>query len=130
MTKLTRNIEIKKKFSNPDKLELLKQIAEHDEAINEKQMELSDLQDKAKAIKEYIGTKHEEISSLCSKYRLGYESTWTECVATYNDGIATFTDEKTGEIVEQRPMTEAEQLQLSENRVDAEDIIRAASKAE
>lgn len=129
MTKLTRNIEIKKKYSNADKLELLKQIAEHDEAINEKQMELSDLQDKAKAIKEYIATKHEEISSLCSKYRLGYESTWTECSVVYEKGEAIFTDAN-GEIVEQRPMTEAEQLQLTENRVDAEDVIRAASKAE
>jgi len=91
---------------------------------------LADLKEKSKAVSGEIGEQESLISSILSKYHNGFEVKNVECKATYLDGEVTFTDALTGEIVEQRAMTEEEQLQLSEGRIDAEDIIRQASKEE
>lgn len=127
---LTKNVEIKKKFTPTDKLEILDQISEIDKSISEKQFALANLQEQVKELKEGIAGLFGNIGDLCKKYQLGYESKWTECVVTYADGLATFTDAKTGEVVDQREITEEEQLSLSSNRIDAENIIRQASKEE
>ena len=41
-----------------------------------------------------------------------------------------YVDKETGEILEERSMTQDEQLRLSDVRIDAEDIIRQARKEE
>ncbi len=124
MEKLTRNIEVKKQFTDEQKIEILKQISDADALIAGKNLDLVTLKEQTAAIKESIEQQYDIMSTLCANYRRGYVSRIVECEARYIDGEATFTDIKTGEIVEQRPITEAEQLQLNGNRVDAEDIIR------
>lgn len=126
---ITKNVEIKRKYTDADKLALLEQITEADKVVKAKQYELAGLQDSVKSLKEAIAGQYEIISDLCDKYRLGYESKWTECSVTYADGIATFVD-KNGVIVEQREISEEEQLQLNSGFTDAENIIRQASKEE
>jgi hypothetical protein len=51
-----------------------------------------------------------------------------QCRVTYDKNVAIFTDKETGEIVEKREMTEEEQLKLTSEWRDAEEVIRADSE--
>jgi coenzyme F420-reducing hydrogenase alpha subunit len=120
MTKLTRNIEIKTPLTNEQKEEMLKKISEARQIIEDETEALKEHRDD---VKTKVETQDDIISQCISTYRKGYTSKVMECSATYILGEATFTD-KDGVIVEQRPMTDSEQMMLSENRIDAESIIR------
>jgi hypothetical protein len=126
MEKLTRNIEIKTALTNEQKDDLLKQISEARLIIEDETEALKQHKDD---VKDKCETQDDIISTCIATWRKGYTSKVIECSATYILGEATFTD-KDGVIVEQRPMNESEQMMLSENRIDAEDIIRNSNDEE
>jgi hypothetical protein len=124
---LTQRIEIKKPLTADEKDDLLKKISDAREVIEDETDRLKIHKDDSKEI---CDTQNDIITNCIDVYRKGYTSKLAECSVKYNDGEATFTDMATGEIVEQRPMTEAEQLRLTSNFIDAEKIIRDSTKNE
>lgn len=125
MNKMTVNIQVKRPISDEEKSTILNEIVVADETITKLTIEL----------KEYTTTKKEDIeqqrdiiSRCCKLARDGYEEVTHECSAVYFDGKAKFTDIHSGEVVEERQITEQEQLNLNEHVVDAEQIIRQSEE--
>ena len=129
---LTHTVWVKVPFGDEKKLEVAKQMADTEAQMFAKSEEL-DLE--ANAFKETKKRLEGEISAIqlrlhdhAVQFRQGYEDVKHECIAAYHDNMVKFTDKDTGEVVEERPMTEAEQLRLSGKMVDAEQVIRQASE--
>lgn len=116
-------IEVKKPYISEQLLEFGKNMADAINTINERRVELKNYSDE---IKGQIAVQEDILADNASKIHKGYEMSSVQCVVTYSeDGkSATFTDKETGEIVEQRDLTEEEQLRLSSQWKDAEQIIR------
>lgn len=121
MSKMTINIQAKRKVTEKEKSGLLAEIVNADEIITNLSIEL----------KEYTSDKKEAIEQqrliigrCCKLARDGFEEETHECEASYINGMAKFTDIHSGEVIEERPMTEQEQLTLNEHSIDAEQIIR------
>jgi hypothetical protein len=129
---LTQTIWIKKQYTDEQKLTLGNLMAEAVKMIIGKEAELEALKEEYKEagdkIKDTISGFHSDLRDAALKLRNGYEEVQRECVISYEGNIIKFADKDTGEIVEEREMTEAEQMRLSGNMVDAEDIIRQARK--
>lgn len=121
---LTQRIEVKTPLTADEKDDLLKQISDARQIIEE---QTEDLKIHRETVKDTCDTQDDIISKCVGIYRKGYNSKIVECEVRYSDGNATFTDIITGEIVEQRPMTETEQLRLTSKFIDAENIIREDS---
>ena len=124
---LTQRIEVKKPLTADEKDELLKQISDAREMIEE---QTEDLKIHRESVKDICDAQDDIISKCVELYRKGYNSKMVECEVKYSDGETTFFDVNSGEIVEQRPMTETEQLRLTSKFVDAENIIREDSDNE
>jgi hypothetical protein len=123
MTKapMTTNIQAKRPISDKEKQELLAKIVESDKIITDLTIELKDYTaDK----KEAIESERTNISRCCQLARDGFEMMTHECTVDYANNITKFTDIHTGEIVEEHPTTEEEQLRLNGKWVDAETVIR------
>lgn len=130
MKQLTTNIEVKTSLNPEKKDSLLKQISDAYKIIGENNLSLMAHKEAMTLLKEANEKESEKVASIIAIYDKGYESKMVECVAKYEKGEATFTDVHTGEVVEQRAITEEEQLRLSGKSIDAEQIIRQASKEE
>jgi hypothetical protein len=130
MRNITKTIQIKVPFTDAQIKELLQQISDADVVISEKNDELADLKEQEKALKEQIEGQHDIMSQLCAQYRLGSTLRNVECNVSYDKGIAKYTDVETGEVVDEHPITESEQLFLNEGKIirDAEDLIREDTK--
>jgi len=126
---LLRSVEVKHKYTKDELLSLFKEVSDIDLEICKKNLDKAELQESIALIKKEIDDMHELQAKIYAKYRSGYDVQMVECSATYSGNEVTFTDIN-GEIIEQREMTESEQLQLSRNAVDAESIIRQSSKEE
>jgi hypothetical protein len=124
---LTQRIEIKKPLTADEKDNLLKKISDARSII---ETETDELKIHRESVKDTCDAQDDIITNCVEVYRKGYNSKLAECSVKYKDNEATFTDMATGEIVDQRPMTEAEQLRLTSNFIDAEKIIRADSDKE
>lgn len=126
MKELLKNIELKRKFNDAEKIELGKKIAEAD-------LEMGKIEEEKKEYnalaKENLEIQAGIISDCCTKLRLGYELKMVEVTAKYDGKEVTFID-KNGVIVEQRTMTNEEQLLLNPHMRDVEDFIRAVNKQE
>lgn len=130
MEKIYQSVPIKKKITNEERLILLGQIVEANKIVKVQVELLEDYKEKIKGINKIIDEQHGIMSQCATDSEQDFVIKNIECYVTYHKGIATFTNTKTGEVEEERPITEEEQLALSENRVDAESIIRQASKEE
>ena len=120
-TPMTTNIQVKRPISSKEKNELLTKIVESDAIITDLVQELKDYTaDK----KEAIESERTNISRCCQLARDGFEMMTHECTVDYANNITKFTDIHTGEIVEEHPTTEEEQLRLNGKWVDAETVIR------
>ena len=127
MENLTETIWTKHVFSGDEVLELGQKMARAESIISEKADQLKSV---TTAIKAEIAS-HEAILHACAeKLRTGYEMRPKDVDISYEKGIVKYVDKETGEILEERPMTQDEQLRLSGKRIDAEDIIREASEEE
>lgn len=121
---ITEKIQIHKPLTEAQKDELLKQIADAYLKINQKEVELKEFKDQ---IKEDIEEQQGLIDMSIGSYRMGYIPENVECIVKYTDGKTQYVSVLSGEIIEEHETTEEEQLKLTEQRVDAEDIIRADS---
>jgi hypothetical protein len=120
-TPMTTNVQAKRPISDKEKQELLAKIVESDAIITDLVQELKDYTaDK----KEVIESERMNISRCCQLARDGFEQVTHECTVDYANNITKFTDIHTGEIVEEHPTTEEEQLRLSGKWKDAEEVIR------
>ena len=122
---ITTNIQVKRPISNKEKTEILAKIVESDQIITDLTVELKAY---TKVKKDAIEQELGNISRCCQLARDGFENVTHECTVDYANNISKFTDIHTGEIVEEHPTTEEEQLRLSSNWKDAEEIIRADTK--
>lgn len=131
---ITQIVSIKKLYSDEQKIELGKQMADAEERLSAKQEELDGEADAFKETKKRLEGEmamiQDELHNRARMFRQGYEEIPTECIVCYNGTRVSYTDKETGEIVEEREMTETEQLHLSGQMVDAEDIIREAREEE
>ena len=124
---ISQNYHFKKPLTKEEKIALFQQASDARMKLFEKQEELDAQKDAFKAFKE----EQEKIIDTCfTQFKSGYKIETIECQVTYQDKIATYTNVKTGEIVEEKPIDENEQLALNNGRIDAENIIREASRNE
>ena len=129
---LTQTIGVKVPYTDEQKLTLGKLMAESMKMIEGKEAELESLKEQFKEaadeIKDAIAGYDSDLRLAASKLRDGFEEVQKECVVKYEDNIAKFYDKDSGDLVDERELTEAEQMRLSGRMVDAEDVIREASK--
>ena len=127
MENLSETIWVKHVFESEEVLELGQKMARAESVISEKADQLKSV---TTAIKAEIA-QHEAVLHTCTeKLRSGYEMRPKEVDIQYESGIVKYVDKDTGEIIEERPMTQDEQLRMTGTRIDAEDIIREASENE
>lgn len=127
MDNLTETIYVKYVFTDKELLEMSRRMARAEAAINEKMDELKSV---STTIKADIATQEGILHSCAEKLRSGYEMRLKEVEVKYEKGIVKYVDKDSGEILEERPMTQEEQLRLSGTRIDADKIIRESSKEE
>lgn len=133
---LTQHIEKKTPLTPEEKEKLFQQISEAHKIIEDNESELVAKSEEYKDLKKQLESINDEQNAIvvqCLRfYRLGYSTKLVECNVTYVKGEAIFTDKETGEIVEQRPLTEGEQTRLNSNIIirDAEEIIRKSTESE
>jgi hypothetical protein len=125
MTDILETLWLKHTLTADENLALAQSMARAEAVINEKADELKSV---STTIKAEIATQEGILHSCAEKLRSGYEMRQRQCRVTYDKGIIKYVDKDTGEILEERPMTQDEQLRLTGNRVDAETIIRQASE--
>lgn len=129
---LTQTIWVKKPYSPEQKIELGRQMADADERLAKKEGELDAETDAFKETRKQLEGEMSaiqlELRNHARMFRQGYEEVKKDCLVKYDGTRAMFYDKDSGELVEDREMTEAEQLRLSGKAVDAEDVIREARK--
>lgn len=121
MKELTETIYTKHVFTDKEQLELARKMARAEAVISEKTDELKSA---TTTIKADIAIQEGILHSSSEKLRSGYEMRQREALVVYKDGIAKFLDKETGELLEERPLSEDEQLRLTGKRVDAEKLVR------
>jgi hypothetical protein len=119
--------EAKKEYTDAEKIEFGKMMADAIQKINEKAAELKEF---STAIKSQVAEQETILAECAAKISKGYEMDSIMCYVVYgSDGkTATFTNKETGEVVEERELTEEEQLWLTSQWKDAEEVIREDSK--
>ncbi len=127
MSELTETIYVKYIFSGEEVMEFARKMSRAEETISRKMEELKSV---ATTIKADIAIQEGVLHSCAEKVRSGYEMRPKEVGVNYEKGMVKYVDKASGEILEERPMTEDEQLRLVGKRVDAEQIIREASAEE
>jgi hypothetical protein len=118
---ITERIYVKYVYSDKEIVDLSRKKGQLDLEINEKSEALATM---TKTIKAEIGELTAQFRSCGEKLRSGYEMRPRDCVVRYEDGLAKFYDKTSGEFLQERSMSTDEQLRLTGNRVDAEQIIR------
>lgn len=126
---LTDTIWDKYEFTDEENTELAQQMARAEAVISEKS---DDLRAVTAAIKAEITTQEGILHSCAEKLRSGYEMRQkvVDLRYDYGNGVVQYIDKESGEILKERPMTKDEQLRLTEQTTDAEDIVRQASQEE
>ena len=122
---ITTNIQVKRPINAKEKQELLAKIVESDQIIRDLTIELKEY---TKSKKEAIEVELTTISQCCQLARDGFENVTHECTVKYEGGNTQFMDIRSGEVVDEHPTTDEEQLRLNDKWVDAENIIRDSSK--
>ncbi len=127
MENLTATIYTKHIFTGEEAMELAHRMASAEATISRKMEELKSV---TTTIKADIATQEGILHSCAEKLRSGYEMRPREADVKYEKGMVKYVDKDTGEILEERPLTQEEQMHLSETRVSAEQVIREASEEE
>ncbi len=127
MDVLSQTLWVRHSFDDKERLQLGSQMASAEATIRAKQDELKSITDSIKAaISAQVAIMH----SCSEQLRSGFREVPKECNVTYLKGMVKYVDKDTGEILEERPMTQEEQLQLIEHRTDAEALIRQDAENE
>ncbi len=126
--RLTETIWVKHSFTGEESMALGQKMAQAESIISEKADELKSV---STTIKADIAAQEGVLHSCAEKLRTGYEMRQQECFADYSvKGRVKYIAKDTGEVLEERDLTEDEQLRLSGKRTDAEDVIRGAAEEE
>ena len=124
--RLTETIWIKHSFNDVELVALAQRMARAESIISEKADELKSV---VSTIKGEIAEQEGILHSSSEKMRTGYEMRQQKVFADYSvQGMVKYIDMATGEVVEERALTEDEQLRLSGKRTDAEKVIREDNK--
>ena len=118
-------VEVKRPYTDKEIIAYSHNMAEAIRTIAEKEAELKAF---ASGIKDEIAGQESILNDCAARVNAKYEMISVPCSVKYDGKIATFTNKETGEIVEQRELTEEEQLRLTSGWKDAEQIIREDSK--
>ena len=121
---LTETRHIKRVFTSDERDEFLRQMFRLKDDADEKQADLDAFKKTKQA---EIASVEAEIGVIENKLRNGYEQVPVQCVVKYEDNKAKYYQKSTGEFVEERSMTEQEQMKLAGGWVDAEKVIRAVN---
>jgi len=124
MSKLTETIQIQKPLTEAQRLELLDQIANSYDKMEELELALDDLKEQMKPLKDAIESEKDSVAQALANKKAGFLPENVDCVVTYSGKTAIYTSIETGEIVQERELTESEQLSLGGHRIDADKIIR------
>lgn len=127
MDNLTQTMYVKYIFIDKERLEMAQKMASAEATISRKMEELKSV---TTTIKADIATQEGILHSFSEKIRSGYEMRPKEVDVRYEKGMVKYVDKETGEVLEERLMTQDEQLRLSGTRIDAEKIIREAREKE
>ncbi len=119
MEGFTETVWIRHVLTNDEVLELAQRMAMAESSINEKADQLKSV---STTIKAEIATQEGILHSSAEKLRSGYEMRPRDAVVTYDKGIVKYVDKDTGEIFEERPMTQEEQLRLNSKAPGAEEV--------
>jgi hypothetical protein len=118
---------VKHIFCDKELLELSRKMTGALSCIEEKADELKTA---SASIKAEIAEQEAILHGCADKLKTGYDMRPRQCTVTYENNNVRYIDKETGEILEEHPMTEDEQLRLTGVRIDAEDIIRQARQEE
>ncbi len=128
MDNLTETIYTRHSFSEKEMLELSQKMAGAEAAISRKTEELKSV---STTIKADMAVQESILHGCAEKLRSGYEMRPRECLVDYTTkGMVKYVDKETGEVLEERPITQDEQLRLSGKVTDAEDVIRQSREEE
>ena len=127
MDNLTETIWVKHVLTGDEVMDLAQKMARAEASISEKTDQLKSV---STTIKAEITTQEGILHNCAEKLRSGYEMRPREADVSYEKGIVKYVDKETGEIIEERQMTQDEQLRLNANMTDAEQIIRQAREEE
>ncbi len=126
--RLIETIWVKHLFTSEESMSLGQKMAQAESIIGAKSDELKSV---STTIKADIASQEGVLHSCAEKLRTGYELRQQECFADYSvKGRVKYIAKDTSEILEERDLTEDEQLRLSGKRTDAEDIIRQSTEEE
>jgi hypothetical protein len=127
MDNMTETRFVRHTFTEKEIVELAQKMARAESTIGEKADELKSV---STTIKAEIAEQEAILHKCAEKLRSGYEVTPKECNVSYNGNKIKYVEHQTGEVIEEREMTDEEQLKLTEHRIDAEKIIRQARAEE
>lgn len=124
----TKTIYVKHEFTQEEMLALSAQMARAEAEISEKADELKSV---SSTIKADIAIQEGILHKCAEKLRSGYEMRLKEATVKYESGIVKYLDKDTGEILEERPMSQEEQMQLSKgNFMDIETLTQQENEPE
>jgi|SRR5450759_255679 len=121
---LTETRHIKRIFAPGELQEFLQQMFRLKDDVGEIESEMDSFKKTKQA---EIASRDAEIEVIENKLRNGYEQTPIQCVVEYEDNKAKYYNKTTGEFIEERSLTEQEQMKLAGGWTDADKIIRAVS---
>ncbi len=124
---LTETRYIRHDLSDKELLDLSRQMTNAISRISEK---TDQLKSTTSAIRAEIAEQEAVLNKCVEKLKVGYEMRPHECTVTYDKTTVKYADKETGEVIDEHPMTEDEQLRLTGVRIDAEQIIRQAREEE
>src|SRR4030042_535989 len=117
---LTEMKWVKVPLTDEEKIVLATSMADAEARITGKNIELEDEAEAFKTTKKQlegeISTFSMELHTHAENYRKGYTEVKKECFVTYDGNRIIFTEKGTGEIVEERDMTETEQIKMARKR--------------
>jgi hypothetical protein len=122
---ITETRHLTRAFTTEEKEAMMQEMFSEQDAIGEKECELDAYK---KQVQAEISQHEATIGVLKNKLRTGYEKIPVQCIVKYDGGKAKYYRKDTGEFVDERPMSDHEQMNLAGGFTDAEQIIRADSE--
>ena len=122
---ITETRHLTRVFTPQEREQFVQDMFREENAIAEQQLNLEAYKEQVKA---EIGQHEANLLVIKNKLRTGNEQTPVQCVVKYEDGKAKYYRKDTGEFVDERPMSDREQMSLAGGFTDAEQVIRADSE--
>ena len=121
---ITETRHLTRVFTPSEREQFVQEMFREENSIAEQQANLDAYKEQVKA---EIGQHEANLLVIKNKLRIGNEQTPVQCIVKYDDGKAKYYRKDTGEFIDERPMSDREQMSLAGGFIDAEQIIRADS---